>query len=207
MIPADIDSTLQLPVMEHFYTVQGEGFHSGRSAYFIRLSGCDVGCVWCDVKDSWDIHSKQLMKLDILINHVQLTKTNYVVITGGEPLMHDLTMLTELLRLKNIELGIETSGTYPLLGYVDWYCFSPKKFKQPIDEAYTLANELKIIVNHPSDFEWAEQHAAKVTSSCRLYLQPEWTKQERFLPMIIDYVKENPKWQISLQTHKFMNIP
>jgi 7-carboxy-7-deazaguanine synthase len=201
------DMGSNLPVMEHFYTLQGEGFHSGRAAYFIRIQGCDVGCVWCDVKESWEINDKDLFSIDQLVKLVVDSGTDFCVITGGEPCMHDLTELTESLKLKNIELAIETSGCYALKGDIDWYCFSPKKFKEPISEAYELADELKIVVSHPSDFDWAESHSKKVSSSCKLYLQPEWSKQERFLPIIIEYVKENPKWKISLQTHKTMNIP
>ncbi|MDX2362758.1 MAG: 7-carboxy-7-deazaguanine synthase QueE [Crocinitomicaceae bacterium] len=193
--------------MEHFHTIQGEGFHAGRSAYFIRTEGCDVGCVWCDVKESWEIHKDDYCSIEQLTTNVTETNSDFCVITGGEPCMHDLTELTETLKSKGIEIGLETSGCYPLTGNVDWYCFSPKKFKSPVDQAYTLANELKIIISHPSDFEWAETHAKKVSSSCVLYLQPEWSKQERFLPSIIAYVKEHPKWKISLQTHKIMNIP
>ncbi len=203
----DIDTTSVLPVMEYFYTIQGEGFYSGRAAFFIRLAGCDVGCVWCDVKESWDVNEHPLVTLDFLEKEVVTSSTNFVVITGGEPAMYDLTALINRLKKHEIEVAIETSGTYKLIGAIDWYCFSPKKFKEPIEEAYQKANELKIIINHPSDFEWAEMHASKVDSNCKLYLQPEWSKQERFLPTIIDFVKKNPKWRISLQTHKFMNIP
>ncbi len=193
--------------MEHFYTIQGEGKNTGRAAYFIRLEGCDVGCVWCDVKESWEISDDDLMELSELVDHVSATNAKLCVITGGEPCMHDLSALTDLIKTKGIEIAIETSGCYPLKGTIDWYCFSPKKFKAPLEEAYTLANELKVVINHPSDLEWAEGHAAKVNDNCLLYMQPEWSRQERFLPMIIDYVKRNPKWQISLQTHKYMNIP
>ena len=203
----DIDTTSVLPVMEYFYTIQGEGFYSGRAAFFIRLAGCDVGCVWCDVKESWDVNDHPLVTLDFLEKEVVTSGTDFVVITGGEPAMYDLSTLINRLKTHEIEVAIETSGTYQLNGNIDWYCFSPKKFKEPIEEAYQKANELKIIINHPSDFEWAEMHASKVDSNCKLYLQPEWSKQERFLPTIIDFVKKNPKWRISLQTHKFMNIP
>jgi organic radical activating enzyme len=196
-----------LPVMEHFYTIQGEGFHSGRPAYFVRLEGCDVGCVWCDVKESWEIETEDFRSVDSIVEDVLSSGTEFCVITGGEPCMHDLSELTEKLKNVNIITALETSGCYELKGKVDWYCFSPKKFKAPIDEAYTLANELKVVINHPSDFEFAEKHASRVSESCKLYLQPEWSKQERFLSTIIDYVKQNPKWRISLQTHKFMNIP
>lgn len=196
-----------LPLMEQFYTIQGEGFYSGRAAYFIRIAGCDVGCVWCDVKESWEAHLHPVVSIDEIIKSVKQSGTNFVVITGGEPTMYDLHTLINQLKTNNIEVAIETSGTNCLLGDVDWYCFSPKKFKSPVAEAYERANELKIIIFHQSDFAWAEEHSKKVNKSCKLYLQPEWSKQERFLPEIIKYVKQNPKWNISLQTHKYMNIP
>lgn len=203
----DVDTSQHLPVMEYFYTIQGEGTYSGRAAFFIRLAGCDVGCVWCDVKESWDMAEHPMLTIAFLVNEVVTSGTNFVVITGGEPAMYNLTTLVNQLKEHNIEVAIETSGTYPLNGAIDWYCFSPKKFKAPVDEAYLKASELKIIINHPSDFAWAEEHSAKVSTNCKLFLQPEWSKQERFLPQIIDYVKEHPKWRISLQTHKYMNIP
>jgi len=201
------DTSIEIPIMEYFYTIQGEGFYSGRPAFFIRTAGCDVGCVWCDVKDSWDANSHPLKSIDSLIKEVQSTPTNFVVITGGEPAMYDISALVKRLKDIGIETAIETSGCYPLSAAIDWYCFSPKKFKDPVDEAYTKANELKIVISHPSDFQWAESHALKVNSNCKLYLQPEWSKKERFLPEIIEYVKVNTKWSISLQTHKFMDIP
>jgi organic radical activating enzyme len=196
-----------LPVMEHFFTLQGEGYHSGRAAYFIRLAGCDVGCVWCDVKESWTISASQYWTLDQLLEALSEAATDFVVITGGEPTMHDLTDLTSVLNKNGFEIAIETAGVHPLKGHIDWYCFSPKKFKAPIDEAYSKANELKIVIAHPSDFEWAETHAQKVGPNCKLYLQTEWEKQERLLPLIIDYIKRNKKWRISLQSHKYMQIP
>jgi organic radical activating enzyme len=196
-----------LPVMEHFFTLQGEGYHSGRAAYFIRLAGCDVGCVWCDVKESWTISPSQYLTLDQLLEALSEAATDFVVITGGEPTMHDLTDLTSVLNKNGFEIAIETAGVHPLKGHIDWYCFSPKKFKAPIDEAYSKANELKIVIAHPSDFEWAETHAQKVGPNCKLYLQTEWEKQERLLPLIIDYIKRNKKWRISLQSHKYMQIP
>ena len=196
-----------LPVMEHFFTLQGEGYHSGRAAYFIRLAGCDVGCVWCDVKESWTISPSQYLTLDQLLEALSEAATDFVVITGGEPTMHDLTDLTSVLKKNGFEIAIETAGVHPLQGHIDWYCFSPKKFKAPIDEAYSKANELKIVIAHPSDFEWAETHAQKVGPNCKLYLQTEWEKQERLLPLIIDYIKRNKKWRISLQSHKYMQIP
>ena len=198
----------ELFVMEQFYTIQGEGFHSGRAAYFIRLAGCDVGCVWCDVKESWHASEGQRLGIAEITEKVVSSKTNFVVITGGEPLQQNLIELTHQLTLKNIEIAIETSGTFPLRGKVDWYCFSPKKFKKPIQEAYELADELKIIISHSSDFAWAEGHAEQLKKvNTKLYMQPEWSKSDQFLPQIVDYVKEHPMWNISLQTHKFMDIP
>jgi 7-carboxy-7-deazaguanine synthase len=196
-----------LPVMEHFFTLQGEGYHSGRAAYFIRLAGCDVGCVWCDVKESWTISPEQYLTIDQLLEALSNAAADFVVITGGEPTMHDLTDLTSVLKENGFEIAIETAGVHPLKGHIDWYCFSPKKFKAPIDEAYSKANELKIVIAHPSDFEWAETHAQKVRPNCKLYLQTEWEKQDRLLPLIIDYIKRNKKWKISLQSHKYMQIP
>lgn len=192
-------------IMEHFHTLQGEGYYTGRSAYFIRLSGCDVGCVWCDVKESWDPEFGTEMSLDDLKDCVG--DVDFVVITGGEPTMHDLNPLTEMLHEQGKTIAIETSGCYSLNGKVDWYVFSPKKFKAPLEEAYRLAQELKVVVNHPSDLTWANNHAQKVNKDCLLYLQPEWTKSESISPQIIEFVKSNPKWRISLQTHKFLNIP
>jgi organic radical activating enzyme len=203
----NIDSKVALPIMERFYTIQGEGRYSGRAAYFIRIAGCDVGCVWCDVKESWDAEIHPLLTIDEIIEEIKLTPTEFVVITGGEPAMYDLTTLVEKLHENNWEVAIETSGCYPLKGAIDWYCFSPKKFKAPCEEAYQKAAELKVVIFHKSDFEWAEKHATLVNSNCLLYLQPEWSKQEQLLPLIIEYVKKNPKWKVSLQTHKFMNIP
>jgi len=199
--------TSQLPLMEHFYTIQGEGFHQGRAAYFIRLGGCDVGCVWCDVKDSWDASKHPLFSVDEIVKFVTDAKANLTVITGGEPLMYDLSELTKSLHQKNIEVNIETSGAYSLSGEIDWICVSPKKFKKPLDEVLSKANELKMVVFNKSDFDWAEANAKKVANSCQLFLQPEWDKASEILPYIIAFVKENPRWKISLQTHKFINIP
>ena len=200
-------STQKYPIMEHFFTIQGEGTYSGRAAYFIRIAGCDVGCVWCDVKESWDKDQHTTMTIKEIIEKVTESKTDFVVITGGEPAMYNLNPLVEPLKKMGITIAIETSGCYPLQGDVDWYCFSPKKFKAPCDEAYLRANELKVIISHPSDLEWANKHAEKVLDSCHLFLQPEWSKTEKLLPLIISYVKGNLKWKISLQTHKYMNIP
>ena len=197
----------QLPIMEAFYTIQGEGYHRGKAAYFIRLGGCDVGCVWCDVKESWDAHAHPDQEIDQIVKQATLHSGKLAVITGGEPLMYNLDELTAELKSSGFETNIETSGVYPLTGKWDWICFSPKKFKAPQEEMYAQADELKVVVYHKSDFKWAEEHRAKVNSGCKLYLQPEWSKSEEMLPLIIDYVKDNPHWEISLQIHKFMDIP
>ena len=196
---------LSYPIMEHFGTLQGEGNHTGKAAYFVRLSGCDVGCVWCDVKESWDINAGKSYTVGEILSFSE--GYEFIVLTGGEPSMHDLTPLTKILHDNKKYIALETSGCYPLQGNVDWYTFSPKKFKPPIHEAYEKANELKIIIYHRSDFDWAEKHAEKVSSNCMLYLQPEWDKREEIQPLIVDYIKRNPKWRLSLQTHKYLNIP
>jgi organic radical activating enzyme len=193
--------------MEHFYTLQGEGFHTGRAAYFLRLGGCDVGCVWCDVKESWDANNHPKVDINTMLQYIKEAKAEMAVITGGEPLLHNLEELTQLLKSNNIETNIETSGSSPLSGSWDWICLSPKKFKEPLLEVIEKANELKIVVFNKSDFEWAEKYAALVNPNCKLYLQPEWDKSNQMLPQIIEYVKQNPKWKISLQTHKFLQIP
>ncbi|WP_236017561.1 7-carboxy-7-deazaguanine synthase QueE [Roseivirga sp. E12] len=196
-----------LPVMEAFYTIQGEGHFSGNSAYFIRLGGCDVGCVWCDVKDSWNADQWPRESVKEIVDKAKAHPTRLVVVTGGEPLMYDLTELTSALKANGLQTNIETSGAHPLSGDWNWVCFSPKKFMKPRDEFYQSADELKVVVYNKSDFKWAEEHATKVNPDCLLYLQPEWDKSETMLPEIIDYVKDNPQWKISLQTHKFMQIP
>jgi 7-carboxy-7-deazaguanine synthase len=196
-----------LPVMEHFYTLQGEGFHQGKAAYFVRLAGCNVGCVWCDVKESWQINAAQKITISEILNHIQNSKTQIAVITGGEPLLHHLDDLTAAMRNAGIAAHIETSGSSPLSGSWDWICLSPKKFKPPLSEIIPFANELKIIVFNKNDFEWAEEYAHKVSSHCKLYLQPEWGKAEEMLPSIIEYIKNNPKWELSLQLHKYINVP
>jgi len=204
-----------LPVMEHFYTLQGEGFHQGRAAYFVRLGGCDVGCVWCDVKESWDagLHPKRSVTSIVasVIGNTTTPGKNHrpplVVITGGEPLMHNLDPLTTALQQAGFETNIETSGAHPLSGNWDWICLSPKKFKAPLPEILPLANELKVVIFNKSDFEWAEQYAAGVSPSCKLYLQPEWDKAAIMTPQIIDYIKSHPQWELSLQIHKYINVP
>lgn len=201
-----------LPVMESFYTIQGEGYFQGHAAYFIRLGGCDVGCHWCDVKESWDAQAHPLFAIDQIaekaLSEVGGNAENIVaVITGGEPLMHNLDRLTNALHEKNFRTNIETSGAHPLSGDFDWICLSPKKFKAALPEVIVNANELKIIVYNKSDFIWAEEYAAQVNRQCRLYLQPEWSKAQEMIPLIVAYIRRNPKWEISLQIHKYMNIP
>lgn len=197
----------QLPVMEHFYTIQGEGFHQGRAAYFIRLGGCDVGCVWCDVKESWDADKHPKFNIEDLILKIEETPAKLVVITGGEPLMHNLDELTAALQSKGFEANIETSGAHPVSGSWNWICLSPKKFKAPLPEILPLANELKVVVFNRSDFEWAEQYAALVSPACKLFLQPEWDKASVVTPLIIDYIKQHPQWELSLQIHKYIHVP
>jgi organic radical activating enzyme len=196
-----------LPVMEQFYTIQGEGFNTGRAAYFIRLGGCDVGCVWCDVKESWDADAHRRYAIADLVASASEHPGRNVVITGGEPLMHDCLPLTKALQEAGFKTWIETSGAHPLSGNWDWICVSPKKFKAPLPEVLAHADELKIIVFNDSDFKWAEEHAALVPSTTRLYLQPEWSRAARMTPALIEYVKANPRWQVSLQTHKYLDIP
>jgi 7-carboxy-7-deazaguanine synthase len=199
--------TIHLPVMEHFYTLQGEGFHQGKAAYFIRLGGCDVGCVWCDVKESWDVEKHPKYEVRNLISEVKKTPAKIVVITGGEPLMYDLNELTNELQQTGLKTHIETSGAYPLTGSWDWICVSPKKFKAPLPEILPLAHELKIIVFNKSDFDWAEKYASLVSADCILFLQPEWDNAAEMTPLIIDYIKANPQWELSLQIHKYINVP
>jgi 7-carboxy-7-deazaguanine synthase len=196
-----------LPLMEDFYTIQGEGFYQGSAAYFIRLGGCDVGCVWCDVKESWNASAHPLVSVDEMARKAKDSGAQIVVVTGGEPVMYDLTALTDVLKAAGLRTHLETSGAYPVTGTWDWICFSPKKFKAPDDSALEKADELKVIIYNKSDFAWGEEFASRVNDNCNLFLQPEWSKEKEVLPLIIDYVKSNPKWQVSLQVHKYMNIP
>jgi len=197
-----------IPVMEHFYTLQGEGFHQGKAAYFVRLAGCDVGCVWCDVKESWNADAHPKLTIENIISEIKKkTSSGIVVITGGEPLMHDLNELTEQLNREGYQTHIETSGSHKLTGKWNWICLSPKKFKDPLIDVIPLADELKIIIFNKSDFEWAEHFAKDVSANCKLYLQPEWEKSDLITPLIIEYIKANPKWELSLQIHKYINVP
>ena len=200
--------------MELFYSIQGEGYQQGRAAFFIRLGGCDVGCVWCDVKESWDATRHPKMSVRDIVETVKQfavtpakNKKPLVVITGGEPLMHDLDALTASLRQAGFETNIETSGAHPVSGQWDWICLSPKKFKAPLPDILPLANELKIIVFNQSDFAWAEQYAGRVSPTCRLYLQPEWDKSSTITPLITEYILQHPEWELSLQLHKYINVP
>lgn len=201
-----VDKGLMLPLMEEFYTIQGEGFHKGTAAYFIRIGGCDVGCHWCDVKESWDadIHPPTAIE-KIVGNAAKFSDT--IVVTGGEPLMWDMAPLTRALKEKKLQTHIETSGAYTLSGNWDWICLSPKKNKLPVAEVYQKAHELKVIVYNKHDFIFAEEQAAQVGKNCILYLQPEWSVRDKVTPLIVDYVMQNPKWKVSLQTHKYLNIP
>jgi 7-carboxy-7-deazaguanine synthase len=205
----DINYLLQTtyPVMEHFYTIQGEGYYAGKAAYFIRLAGCDVGCVWCDVKDSWDKEKHPIYTVAQLLQQVQQTKAAIVVITGGEPLMHNCTALTTMLQQHGYATHIETSGAYPVSGHWNWICVSPKKFKFPLPEVLAQAHELKVVVFNKTDVDWAIQHGALVNKNCKLYLQPEWDKALTIMPLMVDFIKTNPQWQMSLQTHKYINVP
>ena len=196
-----------LPVMESFLTIQGEGYFSGKTSYFLRIGGCDVGCHWCDVKESWDHNPHPLVKVDTIIKSILETNVKTVVITGGEPLMWNMEYLTKQLVKNNIQIHLETSGAYPLSGSFNWICLSPKKTMKPLSSIYNLTNELKIIISNKNDFKWAMKFKKNINSKCKLYLQPEWSKKDSILPIIIDFVTKNPQWTISLQTHKYMNIP
>ena len=201
------DTTTLLPVMEAFYTIQGEGFHQGKAAYFIRLAGCDVGCVWCDVKESWDRNLYPEQSVEDILSNAKKHPVSLAVITGGEPAMHNLEKLTKELQNEGFQTNIETSGSYPLTGSWDWICISPKKFKPPLPGTLKKANELKIIIFNKSDFAWAAKYAALVSATCKLYLQPEWSRAQAVTPLIVDYIKENPQGELSLQIHKYINVP
>ena len=195
-----------VPLMEEFYTIQGEGFHTGKAAYFIRVGGCDVGCHWCDVKESWNaqLHPPTEVK-QIAENASKYSKS--VVVTGGEPLTWNMNPLTQALKNKEITIHLETSGAYPVSGQWDWICLSPKKTKKPLIEWYAIAHELKVIIYNKNDFKWAEEHASQLNKDCKLFLQPEWSKAKEMTPLIVDYVMQNPQWSVSLQTHKYLGIP
>ena len=193
--------------MESFHTIQGEGNYQGYAAYFIRLAGCDVGCIWCDVKASWNQNNFPIVEVSEIVERARTSGASIAVITGGEPTMYNLDILTQQLNEVGIRTHIETSGVYPLTGRWDWVCLSPKKFKVPEDSILSLANELKVVIYHKSDFEWAESYALRVSKSCILFLQPEWSKRNIMMPLIVEYVKKNPKWRISIQVHKYIGVP
>ena len=201
-----VEAGTMLPLMEEFYTIQGEGFHKGTAAYFIRVGGCDVGCHWCDVKESWYANLHPPTETSRIVENAA-KYSDTIVVTGGEPLMWDMNTLTTQLKEKGLKTHIETSGAYPLTGVWDWICLSPKKMKLPLDEVYKVANELKVIVYNKDDFRFAEEQAERVNNDCILYLQPEWSKRDKVIPLIVDFVMQNPKWKVSLQTHKYLNIP
>jgi len=211
MIQTEYEIETRLPVMESFYTIQGEGYYQGKAAYFIRLGGCDVGCVWCDVKESWDASKHPLETIESIVTKAIQSSPNtnepLVVITGGEPLMHNLDSLTRQLKKAGFHTNLETSGSSSLSGTWDWICLSPKKFKAPLPEVIAAANELKVVIFNKSDFDWAEKFAAQVSPSCKLFLQPEWDRSQQMTPLIIDYIKQHPKWEFSLQLHKYIHVP
>jgi len=190
-----------------FYSLQGEGFHQGRAAFFIRLAGCDVGCVWCDVKESWDASKHPTLSIEEIVAAAKANPSRLAIVTGGEPLLYNLDPLTTALKAAGFETNIETSGSSPLSGHWDWVCLSPKKFKAPLEENISLASELKVVVFNKHDFEWAETYAKQVSPSCKLYLQPEWDKAAQITPLVIDYIKANPQWELSAQLHKYIQVP
>ena len=196
-----------LPLVEDFYTIQGEGYHTGKPAYFIRLGGCDVGCRWCDAKNTWNPKLYPPIDVDVIVERATSCPAQAMVITGGEPLIYPLDILTTTLKSRGLEIFLETSGTHPFSGCFDWVCLSPKRHHPPLEEAFKVAHELKVIISSESDFEWAEENARKVGSECMLFVQPEWSVASEIMPMVVEFVKANPKWNISIQTHKYMHIP
>ena len=203
----DLENGKKIPLMESFLSIQGEGFFSGKSSYFLRIGGCDVGCHWCDVKESWDPSIHPLTKVDDIIDKIKQYSAKIVVVTGGEPLMYNLDYLCQSLKLLDIKIHLETSGAYMLSGNFDWICLSPKKTLKPLKNIYDISDELKIIVSNKNDLKWAQDQKKQVGDECKLYLQPEWSKKEIVLPQIIDFVSKNSEWSISLQSHKYMNLP
>ena len=202
-----MSTTTQYPVMEMFYSLQGEGYHQGKAAYFIRLAGCDVGCVWCDVKESWDASKHPVLSIEEIVSSALAHPGRLAIITGGEPLLYNLDALTAALKKAGFEINMETSGSSPMSGNWDWVCLSPKKFKAPLSESIAAASELKVVIFNKHDFEWAETYAKQVPAKCKLYLQPEWDKASEITPLIIDYIKANPKWELSAQLHKYIQVP
>jgi organic radical activating enzyme len=207
MSNSELGGGRMLPLVEDFYTLQGEGFHTGRAAYFIRLGGCDVGCRWCDAKDTWNPRVHPPVAVADIVGRASEHPAQAVVVTGGEPLMYPLDELCGELHGAGIEIFLETSGSHPFSGSFDWVCLSPKKQQPPLDEAWVRADELKVIIETEADLDWAEECAAKVGEDCRLFLQPEWSRRDAVMPVIVEYIKEHPRWRISLQAHKYMRIP
>ncbi len=197
----------KLPLIDHFYTIQGEGFHFGKAAFFIRIGGCDIGCNWCDTKYSWKLGKDKLVDITEIVEKVKQTNAKTIVVTGGEPTLYNLTELCNLLKNNDIDTYIETSGAHQLTGFWDWICLSPKKNSPPTNGILKMANELKVIINDDSDFDWAEKYANLVDSKCYLFLQPEWSQNKTLTPRVVEYVKKNPKWRISIQAHKYINVP
>jgi organic radical activating enzyme len=193
--------------MEMFYSLQGEGYHQGKAAFFIRLAGCDVGCLWCDVKDSWDASKHPQLSIDEIVNAALAHPSKIAIVTGGEPLLHKLDPLTTALKTAGFQTHIETSGSSPLSGQWDWICLSPKKFKFPLEESVAAASELKVVVFNKSDIEWAESFEKRVSPNCKLYLQPEWDKADTMTTLAIDYIKAHPHWELSAQLHKYIQVP
>ncbi len=202
-----LDGGRKLPLVEDFYTIQGEGYHTGCPAYFIRLGGCDVGCRWCDAKYTWNPAIFPPTPVEEIVRRATACAAQAIVITGGEPLLYPLEELTRQLRECGLRIFLETSGSHPFSGWFDWVCLSPKRKQPPLDDAYGRADELKVIIESADDFAWAEEHTARVGRRCRLYLQPEWSVSEKIMPELVEYAKAHPKWSISLQTHKYMHIP
>lgn len=202
-----MDQSKQLPIVEDFYSIQGEGYNSGKAAYFVRLAGCDVRCEWCDAKESWQVGGHPLHTTEWVVERVVASGARTVVVTGGEPMLHDLHTLCKALHDAQCEIFVETTGSRPLTGAFDWVCISPKRQKPPVDEALSAADELKVVVGSAEDLAWAEECAARVGAECRLYLQPEWSVAQQIMPQIVEYIKRNPQWRVSIQTHKYMQIP
>lgn len=195
------------PVMELFYSLQGEGYHQGKAAFFIRLAGCDVGCVWCDVKDSWDASKHPVLTVEEIVASAAAHPSRIAIVTGGEPLLHQLDPLTTALKAAGFQTHIETSGSSPMSGSWDWVCLSPKKFKAALPEAIKAANELKVVVFNNSDFTFANSFLKDVAVDCKKYLQPEWDKSDAMTPLVIEYIKANPSWELSAQLHKYIQVP
>jgi organic radical activating enzyme len=202
-----MNDTITFPIVEQFYSIQGEGYHTGKPAYFVRFGGCNVCCGWCDVKESWNPYIHATESIHDIVQKIQVYNVDSVVVTGGEPLMHNLDEFCNVLHSKGIQLFLETSGTHPISGTWDWICLSPKKHHKPLDSMYLYANELKVVMDESLDFEWAELCAHKVGANTLLYMQPEWNSYKKAIPGIVEYIKKHPQWRISIQTHKFMNIP